>query len=367
LAPDLLYQLALTLVPNIGPVQARILTDYFGDAASVFKAKKSVLTKLEGIGEIRASCIKAFTDFQQAEEEIIFAQKYNITPLFLAHEKYPKRLLNCYDPPTVLYYKGQADLNASRIVSIIGTRNKTEYGRLVTEQLVKDLSVLNVLVVSGLALGIDTIAHKAALKNNLPTVGVLAHGLDKLYPAENTSLARDIIKQGGGLLTEFRRKTKPDKHNFPVRNRIVAGISDAIIVIETDIKGGSMITAELGNSYNKDVFAYPGKTTDTKSTGCNQLIKSNKAMLLTDAQQLAEIMGWSIPAKKITRQQQELFIGLGPGEKVIIDMLREKETVHIDELNIRSSLSSSAVAAAILNLELQGIIQSRPGKMYKLL
>jgi DNA processing protein len=198
--------------------------------------------------------------------------------------------LNCYDPPAILYYRGNADLNSSKIIAIVGTSNNSDYGKLVTEKLIKELSSENILIVSGLAFGIDGIAHKAALKNNLSTVGVLAHGLNKIYPPEHSSLAKEMILNGG-LLTEFTSNSKPDKHNFPIRNRIVARISDATIVIETGVKGGSMITAELANGYNKDVFAFPGKTTDTKSAGCNYLIKNNKAILLTDAEQLIETMG----------------------------------------------------------------------------
>ena len=205
---------------------------------------------------------------------------------------YPKRLLNCYDSPTLLYYKGEADLNSEKIIAVIGTRNHTEYGKQVTEKLIRELTEQNVVVVSGLAYGIDAIAHKAAVKNNLKTVGVLAHGLDQVYPSQHTGLAKEMLQAGGGLLTEFRSKTKPDKHNFPTRNRIVAGMSDATIVIETGIKGGSMITAELANNYNKDVFAYPGSVNDGKSAGCNYLIKNNKAVLLTDAQELIELMNW---------------------------------------------------------------------------
>ena len=205
--------------------------------------------------------------------------------------------MNCYDSPTLLFYKGDADLNASKIIAIIGTRNHTEYGKQQTEKLVKELSSQNILVVSGMAFGIDAIAHKAAFKNNLATVGVLGHGLDQIYPPEHSNLAKDMLKHGGGLLTEFRSKTKPDKHNFPTRNRIVAGMSDATIVIETGEKGGSMITAELANGYNKDVFALPGKINDNKSAGCNFLIRNNKAMLLTDAEELIEVMGWEEKAK----------------------------------------------------------------------
>ncbi|MES1221692.1 MAG: DNA-processing protein DprA, partial [Bacteroidota bacterium] len=279
----------------------------------------------------------------------------------------PKRLLNCYDSPTLLYYKGTADLNASKIVAIIGTRSHTDYGKQVTEKLVKEFSEQNVTIISGLAFGIDALAHKAAIKNDLPTVGVLAHGLDQIYPFEHSGLAKDMIKHNGGLLTEFRSKSKPDKHNFPTRNRIVAGISDATIVIETGIKGGSMITAELANGYNKDVFALPGRITDAKSAGCNYLIKNNKAMLLTDARELTEIMGWEERSHKSdVKRQKEIFIELSKDEKIIIDILNEKEAVHIDEINLRSGLSSSAVASAILTLELQNAVVSLPGKLYQL-
>ncbi|MBL7722832.1 MAG: DNA-protecting protein DprA [Chitinophagaceae bacterium] len=363
--PDLLYQLSLTLVPNIGPVQAKILLQHC-EAEEIFHAKRSFLEKIEGIGPVRADSIKNFNGFHLAEEEIKFIEKYKINPLFLTDEAYPKRLLNCYDSPTMLFYRGIADLNAPKIIAIIGTRSHTDYAKQVTEKLVKKLSSLNVTVVSGLAYGVDAIAHKAALKNNLPTIGVLAHGLDQIYPSEHTSLARDIVKNNGGLLTEFRSNTKPDKHNFPTRNRIVAGMSDVTIVIETGLKGGSMITTELANSYNKDVFALPGKVTDPKSAGCNYLIKNNKAMLLTDAQEIIEIMGWEEKKKSDSKKQRELFIELSQEEKLIVDILKQKESVHIDDINNQSGLSSSAVAGAILSLELQSVVLSLPGKLYRL-
>jgi len=363
---ELLNQLALTLVPNIGDVQAKILVNYFGDAASIFKAKKSSLEKIEGIGEVRAKSIKDFDDFHLAEHEMKFVEKYKIKTLFLTDENYPKRLLNCYDSPTLLFYKGSADLNASKILAIVGTRSNTDYGKQFTEKLVKDLSEQNILIISGLAHGIDAIAHKAALKNNLPTVGVVGHGLDKVYPAENTNLAKDMVKDGGGILSEFFSGTKPDKHNFPLRNRIVAGLSDATVVVETNIKGGSMITAKLADAYNRDVFAVPGRTNDKASSGCNHLIKYNKAILLTDAEELLDILGWKEKKKERVKQQKELFIELSSEEKQIVQLLQEKEMVHIDEINLRSGLSSSGAAAAILNLELQGVIASLPGKMYRL-
>jgi DNA processing protein len=365
---DLLYQLALTEVSNVGLVQAKILAQYFGEAQKIFKASQSMLEKIEGIGEVRARSIKRFTDFSQAEKEIKFIEKFDIRPLFITDKQYPQRLLHCYDSPTLLFYKGAADLNAAKVVAIVGTRSHTEYSKKMTDELVQELSAHEILIVSGMAFGVDAFAHKAALKNNLATVGVLAHGLDQIYPPEHTGLAKDIMKHGGGFLTEFRSDTTPDKHNFPTRNRIVAGMSDATIVVESGIKGGSMVTAELANGYNKDVFAFPGKVTDTKSAGCNYLIKSNKAVLLTDAQQFLELMGWEEKKQLAKRnRQREIFVELSKEEKIIVDILNENHAVHIDEINLRSGLGTTTVAAAILNLELQNLVSGSPGKMYKLL
>jgi DNA processing protein len=363
---ELFYQVALTLIPHIGPVQAKILLQHF-DVADIFKAKKRDLEKIDGINITAVNSIKTFDDFSRAEEEIAFIEKYSIQPLFITHDKYPKRLLNCYDSPTLLYYKGEADLNTAKIIAIIGTRSHTDYGKQITEKLVEELKEQNIVVISGLAYGIDAIAHKAAVKNNLFTVGVLAHGLDQVYPSQHKALAKEMVNAGGGLLTEFRSKTKPDKHNFPARNRIVAGMSDATIVIETGIKGGSMITAELANNYNKDVFAFPGKVTDIKSAGCNHLIKNNKGVLLTDAHSLLEWMGWEKKGlKRAIRTQRELFIELSEDEKIIMAVLQEKNLVHIDEINFKTGLSSSSIAAAILNLELQNVVLSLPGKQYQI-
>ncbi len=365
---DLLHQLALTLVPNIGDVHAKILVQHFGDAPSIFKTKVSQLEKIEGIGTVRARSIKHFNDFATAEKELQFIEKFKIKTFFLNDKDYPQRLLNCYDSSTLLFYKGIADLNVSKIVAIVGTRSNTDYGKLFTEKLVKDLSAQNILVVSGLAFGIDAFAHKAALKNNLKTVGIVGHGLDKIYPTEHTALAKDMIKDDGGILTEFFSGTKPDKHNFPLRNRLVAGISDATVVVETSIKGGSMITAKLADAYNRDVFAVPGRTTDKNSGGCNYLIKHNKAILLTDAEELIDVMGWADKKSKVkSKSQRDLFIEMTAEEKIVVQLLQEKDAVAIDAINLQSGLSSSSVAAAILNLEFQGVVQSMPGKMYKLL
>lgn len=295
-----------------------------------------------------------------------FIEKYRIRCLFIDDADYPQRLLNCYDPPTLLFVKGKADMNPSRTVAIVGTRNNTEYGKKFTEALVKGLEEHDVTIYSGLAIGIDAIAHKQSLKHGITTIGVVGHGLDTIYPYENTSLAKEMVKEGGAIVTQFPSKTKPDKHNFPVRNRIVAGLSDAVVIVETNIKGGSMITAEMGNGYNRDVFAVPGRTNDTKSSGCNELIRSNKAILLSDVLELVETMGWA--KKKVAgERQRELFIELSVQEKQLVELMKEADAVSIDELNLRSGMSSSEVAAALLNLELQNIIQSLPGKRYSLI
>jgi len=362
---DLLYQIALTLVPNIGDVHAKALLNRYGDAQSIFKAKKKDLDNMEGIGTVRAKSIKDFTDFTSSEEEIKFLEKYKITPLFITDENYPKRLLNCYDSPPLLYYRGNADLNTSRIIAVVGTRNNSDYGRSVCEKFIDDLKAENILVVSGLAFGIDTIAHKAALKHDLQTVAVLAHGLDRIYPPQNKTLAKQITEQGG-LLTEFISNTNPDKQNFPKRNRIVAGMCDAVIVIESSKKGGSLITAELGNGYNKDVFAVPGRVNDAKSEGCNYLIKNNKAALINSADDFLEMMNWKPAAKPAAKKQRELFIELAPDEKIIVDILQQQDSIQIDELYFKSGLSSSAVATALLMLEMQHVIVALPGKVYKL-
>jgi DNA processing protein len=362
---ELLYQLSLSIIPGVGPVQAKILIEQLGTASAVFKTKESQLQKIEGIGAFRAKSIKSFTLFADAEKEIGFIEKYGIQPLFLTDAKYPRRLLNCYDSPTILFYKGNADLNNAKTVAVVGSRHPTEYGRHLAETFVLEMVQHKILVISGLAIGIDALAHRASLKHGLATVGVLGHGLDLIYPSQNKTLARDMMHDGG-LLTEFKSKTNPDKHNFPMRNRIVAGMSDATVVIETALSGGSMITAELANGYNRDVFAFPGKTTDLKSAGCNKLIQNNKAVLLTEANDLLQIMNWETYQPEKKTNQRSIFIELNEYEKIIVALLQKKETVSIDELNLESNMSNSTVASALLNLELQNVIISLPGKMYRL-
>ena len=362
---DLLYQIALTLVPNIGDVHAKALINFYGNAEAVFKAPKKDLENLEGIGTVRANSIKNFKDFSSSETEIKFIEQYKISPLFITDKNYPQRLLNCYDSPLMLYYRGSVDLNMPKIISIVGTRVHTDYGKMVCEKIVEDLHAEGILIVSGLAYGIDTIAHRAALKNKLDTVGVLAHGLDKIYPPANKAMAKQMV-DNGGLLTEFMSFTNPDRQNYPKRNIIVAGMCDGLIVIESSKKGGSLITAELANGYNKDVFAIPGKITDSKSEGCNYLLKNNKAILITGANDLLEMLNWKPNAKPLQKKQRELFIEFTADERIVVNILQQNESMQIDQLYYKSGLSSSAMAAALLMLEMQGIVISMPGKLYKI-
>lgn len=361
---ELLYRVALTMIPDLGPVRTGILIAHFGNAQSVFNATFNQISALEGIGTISARTIKEWAGFEDAREELLFMAKHNVHAFFITDPNYPARLLNCYDPPPLLYFRGNADLNQARILSIIGTRNNTEYGKQVTEQLVQSLQPYNVIIVSGLAFGIDSIAHKAALHCGIPTIGVLGHGLDTLYPYQNRTLAKEMVRNGG-LLTEFPRNTRPDRHNFPRRNRIVAGMADATVVIETASKGGSMITAELAAGYNRDVFAVPGRITDAKSAGCNQLVSQNRAIPFSGADQLLETLGWS-EKKKTSRKQKSLFADLSPDEEVIVGILREKGTIPVDELALRSGFSSSRIASALLRLEIENVVMSLPGKICQL-
>lgn len=361
---ELLYRVALTMIPDLGPVRTGVLVARFGNARSVFNATFNQIASLEGIGAASAKAIEEWNGFGDAREELLFMARNDVRPIFITDPDYPARLLNCYDPPPLLYFRGSADLNHARILSIIGTRNNTEYGKQVTEQLVQALQPYHVIIASGLAFGIDSVAHKAALHCGIPTIGVLGHGLDTLYPNQNRTLAKEMIANGG-LLTEFPRNTRPDRHNFPRRNRIVAGMADATVVIETASKGGSMITAELAAGYNRDVFAVPGRISDAKSAGCNLLVTQNRAILFTGADQLLETMGWN-EKKKTSKKQKAMFVDLSPDEEVIVGILREAGTIAVDDLTLRSGFSSSRIAAALLRLEIENVILSLPGKICRL-
>lgn len=361
----LLYQIGLTLLPGVGDVLGKKLVAYCGGVEAVFKQKRAALEKIPGIGEKLVSGILSQNVLTRAEVEIAFIEKHNITTLFYLDKNYPELLKQCVDSPVMLYYKGSCSLNVPKIVSIVGTRKATEYGKEIVDRLIRGLSEYNVLVVSGLAYGIDTCSHRSALENGLNTIGVLGHGLDRIYPYTNKSLARKMVEHGG-LITEFMSQTLPDRENFPQRNRIIAGIADATIVVEAAKSGGALITAAIANSYSRDVFAVPGRVSDIWSEGCNLLIRDNKAALIQDANDVALFMQWENNKEVKQTTQRELFFEFSPEEEKIVGIMRTNGNMGIDEITLQSDFPSSKVAAVLLNLEFQGIIKALPGKIYKL-
>lgn len=358
---ELFYRLALTRVEGIGPVKHRKLIEQSGSARNLFTGDRRYLKSLPGLSAANRMAILQFRDFQRIEQELNFADKHHIRILDYDDPAYPQRLKLCPDAPPVLFYKGNADLNPKRVIAVIGTRSNTEYGRQVCEEIIEGLAPFDVNIVSGLALGIDAIAHKSSLKHQLPTIGVVAHGLDAIYPAVHRSLANSMTVQGG-ILSEYFSGTLADKGNFPTRNRIVAGMSDAVLIIETDRRGGSMITAEIAYSYNREVYCIPGRVHDAKSKGCHELIRSLKAQLVCNANDLVMQMGWSRPKAKPV-QQATLFLALNETEKTVVDLLRTHGSMHLDELSARSGYSTASLAAGLLNLEMQQVIRMLPGKM----
>jgi DNA processing protein len=367
---QLKYQIALTLLPGVGPVLAKNLVSYCGSVEEIFKKKKAQLEKIPGIGEDRAKAIVEVEKeiFERAEKEVAFIRKHKITPLFYTDENYPARLKNCDDAPPLLFFKGKCELNSSRMIAIVGTRNCTSYGKKITEQLVNDFAKYDVTVVSGLAYGIDIVAHKTAVKKNIPTIGVLAHGLNQLYPSEHKPTVENMVNNGG-ILTEFLSKSIFVPANFPSRNRIVAGMCDAVIVVESAIKGGALITADIANGYNRDVFAVPGRSGDKYSEGCNEFIRLNKAALLTSADQFAEMMLWEKESaeKKSEPKQLKIFHELKDEEKILVNLLQQKGKLDIDTISINANMPMSKVSSTLLNLEFAGVLKSLPGKMFELL
>ncbi|WP_167295471.1 DNA-processing protein DprA [Pedobacter sp. SG908] len=363
---SMLHKIALTFIKSIGPVTAKNLLAYCGSAENVFSASKKQLLKIPGVGEKTIEAIRSTDALVRARQELDFIEKHGIEVLFFSDEKYPKRLKNCIDSPILLYAKGTVDFNQQRIISIVGTRNATNYGKNLCKELCEVLAPYNVLIVSGLAYGIDVATHKECLANHIPTVGVLGHGLDRMYPKIHKAVAQKMVLNGG-LLTEFPIMTNPDRPNFPQRNRIIAGIADATVVVEASIKGGALITAEIANSYNKDVYAFPGRTNDVFSEGCNFLIKTNRAGLITNANDLIYYLGWDDEIKvKHNTKQTTLQLTLTPNEQRVVDALQNGQ-LSIDELCTQLNIQQSKLAIVILTLEMQGVIVSLPGKIYKLL
>jgi len=365
---DLKYKIALSLIPKVGHVIAKKLVSYIGSYEGVFKESKKNLLSIPGIGEILAQSIIKSDALSKAEDELEFIVKHKISTSFYLDKEYPERLKYCDDAPILVYSKGDANFNNRKVLSVVGTRKATHQGIAFCEKLIQELAERNhnPIIVSGLAYGIDAVAHRSALKNNLQTIAVLGHGLDIIYPASHKSLAKDIIKNGS-LITDFPSKSIRDKNNFIKRNRIIAGLSDATIVIESGKTGGSLITADIANSYNRDVFALPGRITDQYSVGCNNLIKTNKAAMLTSVQDIEYLLGWDVAEKKECSVQRNLFVDLTDEERVMVDILSKNDNVSIDGLCVKCNMPTSKVSPILLALEFKGIVRPLPGKIYRLI
>lgn len=360
--PELLYKVAITQIPMVGAVTARTLISYCGGVEAVFRAKKRELCKIPGVGDMIADYVVRQDVLGHAEKELEFMEQHDIQPLFYLDKNYPARLKPFRDSPTMLYYKGSADLNAPRIVGIVGTRTPTHPGIAICEELVEGLRAYDVTIISGLAFGIDITAHRKCLETGTPTLAALGHGLDRIYPPQHRQTALRMIEKGG-LLAEYPSRTKPDREHFPMRNRIIAGLSDAVVVVESGITGGSIITAKMAGNYNKDVFAVPGRLNDKMSMGCNHLIKTNQAHLLESAADLAYVMRWEESGKTRSMQPQ-LFIDMSDQEQIIVNLINERSEMSIDALTFEVGVHQSEMAALLLDLEFKGVIRSLPGKRY---
>lgn len=362
---ELIHLLALQRLPNIGDISAKKLLRKLGSAEAVFKEKKSNLLKIDGIGRYALKELHNTSYREEAEEELKFIEENAIEAIYFRDKNYPENLKHCIDAPILLFQKGNIDLKNKKVISIVGARKATVQGIAFCEKLVEELAPLDPVIVSGFAYGIDIAAHKAAIENNLQTVACLAHGLDQIYPKTHSKYKKQV-EENGGFMTDFWSSSKFDRKNFLKRNRIVAGLSEAVIVVESAEKGGSLITADIANSYNREVFAVPGRPTDKMGQGCNNLIKQQKANLLTSAADLVYMLSWDLEKPK-PKVQQQLFVELLPDEEKIFKILKSLGKSELDEISLQSGLPAFKVASLLLNLELKGVVRSLPGKLFEVI
>ena len=367
---ELFHVLALQQIEGVGDIMAKKLIHHCGSAELVFKTKTSQIAAIDGIGSVLLQKLKDKTVFNKAEQEFQFIKSNEINFTYFQDENYPSRLKHCIDGPLLLFTSGNIDLKNKKIISIVGTRQITSYGMEFCRKLMEDLAPLDPIIVSGFAYGVDIFAHQLAMEHELQTIGVLAHGLNQIYPKTHQKFVSKV-EQNGGFMTEFWSSSNPDKENFVKRNRIVAGISEATIVIESAERGGSLITATIANDYNRDVFAVPGRTTDKYSAGCNNLIKTQKANLLTSAADLVYILNWDIEgiASKSRNDkkpvQKQLFVTLEDDEQKVYDYLLKNGKELIDIIALRCDFPIYKISGMLLNMELKGVIRPLPGKLFE--
>ena len=359
---DLRDYIALWSIPGIGSITARKLIAYAGNVQNIFDLKSDELNKIPGIGPKLVSTISNKEHYKRADEELDYIEKYGIKATTIHDTDYPYRLKQCEDAPLILFTKGKPIDDSKKYVAIVGTRNASQYGKNFCERLIGDLKDKghDIVIISGLAYGIDITSHKIANKLEIPTYGVLGHGLNTIYPPSHRDVATEMLKQGG-LITEFMHTMFPDKNNFVRRNRIIAGLCDATIVVESDIRGGSLITANLANSYSRDVFAVPGRINDKNSLGTNKLIKSNKAALIESVADLEYIMGWDASSKP---KQKTLFQEFTDDENIVMNLFNTNEELNIDTICRSSGMKMAKVSAILLNLEFKDAVKCLPGKVF---
>ena len=367
------YAMALTRLTNFNFQQALEIYKAAGSAQNLYEHRNEVGDMIEGCTPRLVEALKDWGDaMKRAEAEVKYMEEHKIRACTLLDDDYPQRLLECADAPLVLYYKGNSDLNQTRIISIVGTRQITNYGRDLCHKFIRELNELcpQVLIVSGLAYGVDICAHRESLANGYETIGVLAHGLDQIYPYHHRDTAAQMVEHGG-LLTEFMTQTNADKANFVRRNRIVAGMSDATIVIESAAKGGSLITAEIAQSYDRAVFAFPGNIGQPFSEGCNNLIRDNGAGLISSAEDFVKAMGWEYDA--VRRQaladgiERQLFPELSPEEQKIVSLLQQTNDLQLNIISVKTGIAIHQITAMLFQLEMKGVIKPLAGGMYHLL
>jgi DNA processing protein len=358
-----IFKIAFANLHGIGPSRGTQLISKTGSIEEFFSLTPKEIFLRTGIAKSIIQNLNRDKALQEAEQQFNFNQKNEIRTHFFLDSDYPRRLKQCPDLPMILFSKGNVKLNQERIVSVVGTRNQTDYGKLILEHLIQSFSGNNILVVSGLAYGIDISAHRLCIENGISTLGVLGHGLDRIYPAKHKNTAITMLERGG-LLTEYGIGTNPDRENFPMRNRIVAGMADATIVIESKAKGGSMITAELANDYNRDVFAFPGDVNRPYSEGCNKLIQQEKAHLITNGNEFLKFMNWSFKAEN--PKQKMLFEHFDEDEKMILEILSNQSDIHVDVLSMRTQISASKMNVILFNLEMKNAVKHFSGRRYSL-
>ncbi len=361
---ELRYTLALQRVPNLGDTSAKKLLRAVGSAEGIFQEKKSNLLKIEGIGNLKLKELDKRHLLPEAEAELHFIQEHGIEYRYFMDNDYPERLKHCLDGPILFFQRGNIDLQNKKIISIVGTRKATTHGIAFCRKLLEDLAPLDPVIISGFAYGVDIEAQKAAMDQGLQTVGCLAHGLHQIYPRSHKKYMAKV-EENGGFITEFWSDDAFDRNNFLKRNRIIAGLSEATIVIESAEKGGSLVTADIANSYNREVFAVPGRTSDSQSRGCNNLIKSQQAHLLTSAADLVYMLGWDLTKTDPKPVQTQLFVELSEEEKKIWHYLEGKDQELLDTIALECRLPTAKVAALLLNMELNGVVRPLPGKWFQ--